>query len=405
MKRLFSILLCLVMCLGCSLTAFAGGPRAEEGMLAVQNMDDTTETLSLLNGLRVGSVYKLRSMASSASNPFVLNVPGGNDTKKLDMWTPDTNGEPDQKFRLVPSNSYYKLIAECSASGKVLDAYRINNEIINGCSADLWSENDTPAQQLVITSESSGGYSVRLASNTSLALTAVSLTNGGAVQFQTYTDVPTQRWDFVIQNDTISLSRTPDPDAQNKTEWCWAASAKMVGVNNGGLNSKISTDAQSLTNTDGIKNPFYGYGNVNGTTKYFADGVQYAILRYIKDTDGNQSGSDADKENALQFASANLMDIGSSGYYKDVLSDSLIAMIQTELLKGNYIIGNVCNNNYKNVHSVVIKSYLSSSDEYVVFNPWDETEQTVSEYDLFHNYGYKYSEYQFGRVSWFQYCR
>lgn len=417
MKRFFSVLLCIVMCFTFSITAFAGGPRAEEDMLAVQNMDDSIETLLLPDGLCVGSVYKLRSMASLDSNPFVLNVPDGNDTKKLDMWTLDTNGKPDQKFRLVPSNSYYKLIAECSASGKVMDAYRINGNIINGCSADLWSESDNPAQQLVITSESSGGYSVRLASNTSLALTAVSLTNGGTVQFQTYIGSSTQRWDFIIQNDAISLSRAPNSDAQNKTKWCWAAAAKMVGIHNGGLNSEISTDAQPLKNTANIKNPFYGYGNVNGTTKYFADGVQYAILRYIKDTDGNESGSDTDSVNALQYVSKNTMKVGHHGIFTEALPQSEIDKINKDLRDKKYVIGSMTsresaaegNADTAYGHSVVIQQYEPGANgqegRYYVFDPLTGKTDWYYQSELFgDDFGYK-SEGHDCRISWHKWCR
>lgn len=206
---------------------------------------------------------------------------------------------------------------------------------------------------------------------------------------------------------SAASARYPDPNGQNKDNWCWAASAKIVAENNGGINTSIDHNQQLLRdiNTIGLRDPFYGYYKDGTSTEYYADGVQYAIVKYIYGTDDDLIGDDEVIVRALQYASAKDMNVGWKGCYMDELSSDMINEINNDLMNGKYIIGSMTNKNYKFAHSVVIKSYSSSSDSYVVFNPWDGTERAVSANKLFHSYGYQYSQYQYGRVSWFKYCR
>lgn len=403
MKRLICILLCVATCFACSLTAFAGGPITEEDAIATQNTESIAAPQALADGLKLGTTYKIRSMASSASNPFVLNVPGGADGngKKIDMWTPDQDDRNDQKFRLIASGSYYKLIAMCSSSGRVLDAFR---PLTSGCSVDIWdNENDDAAQQLSITGSSSG-YVIRLASNSTLALTAVSLSNGGAVQFQTYTGSTNQKWGFDVQS-TMSLPRQPDPDGQNKSKWCWAAAAKMVAEHNGGVNSQILRSSKLLDNQAGVHESFYG---IDSSGRLTADGVQRAIVEHVKSTDKDITGDDYDKEKALEFAAANSVTVDSKGSAGTMLTDDLIAMINTELLNNKYVIGNVCDQFGKNGHSIVIKAYKQANTQanssYVIFDPWNREESTVPYYKLFDAHEFSYLDGLWGRIDWFQYC-
>ncbi len=413
MKRFFSILLCLSMFLGCSLTAFAGGPITEEDELAANSMENTAAVMSLPSGLSVGKTYTIKSMASGSTS-YMLNVHGGNDNDgtAVDMWQND--GSPEQRFKIISTGAGYKLEALCS-SKRVLDAYR---PLKDGCKADIWEADDDQAQVLTITnSNSSGYYNICLASNPTLALTAVSLTNGGAVQFKTLNaNSNNQKWKFIQPNDT--LQRTPDPDCQNKNLWCWAACVKMVAVHNsGGLNPEIDTAPQILKNTDGLHKTYYGYNTVGGIKRYFADGVQYAIVKYIKDVDENLTGNDTESVNALQFVSTKNMNVGHSGYYKNELPQSEINKINKDLLEGRYVIGSMTSRESINEedlgkvygHSVVIQKYYPGTNgqegKYDIFDPFTGNVKRYYQNELFgDSFGY-ISENRDCRISWYKWCR
>ena len=206
---------------------------------------------------------------------------------------------------------------------------------------------------------------------------------------------------------SAATSRYPDAYGQNMDYWCWAASAKMVGENNGGVNSSIDRSQKLLpdTNDIGLHNPYYGYYYSGSTKKFTADGVQYAIVRYVKGNTSNSGGSDTEKQTALQYVSGDTMSVGTKGRYNVVMSDSLLEEIQYELSQGRYVIGNVLDENYKNGHSIIIKGYYEPEDKYMIFDPWNKFEDKVSGVALFETYGYQYLNNCLGRVSWFQYCR
>lgn len=139
MKRILCILLCLVTCFACSLTAFAGGPRTANDTDIANDQAALAAAASLPSGLSFGVTYKIRSMATSGSNERVLNINEGvdNNGTPISMRSPDTDiNDKKQKFWLISSESYCKLGAVCSTSGKVLDAYK---PITDGCSVDIWS--------------------------------------------------------------------------------------------------------------------------------------------------------------------------------------------------------------------------------------------------------------------------
>lgn len=199
MKKLVTLFLCLALFLGISIKCFAGGlAETHEITTDINQIGSEVATISTSNELEVGEIYNIRSMNSLNSSPYMLNVWGGidSDGTRIDMWQKDSSVE--QKFQLIESGNYYKLRAMCT-SDKVLDAYR---PIQSGCTVDIWSNNDDAAQQLIISGSNSSGYVISLASDSSLALTAISNTNDGAVKFNTYTGASNQKWVFTIAEDS-----------------------------------------------------------------------------------------------------------------------------------------------------------------------------------------------------------
>lgn len=414
MKRILCVLLCLAVCFGCSLTAFAGGSIPAQDMIGAADQAEPAAVTALPSGLSVGKLYNIRSMASERAYPFMLNVWGGidNDKTRVDMWLRDATTA--QRFSIIVSGSYYKLRALCSST-RVLDAYRNSDgSITSCCQADIWSNNDDAAQQLIIEGSSTSGYTICLASNPSLALTAVNLSNDGAVQFKTKTGANNQKWCF--DEAVPLLTRYPDYYCQNKNNWCWAAAAKIVGIHNGGgLNPAIDPNAQKLDNNDSLHNSYYGY---NGSERY-ADGVQHAIVKtvYYTSTDPEEEvtpedciGTDKDRRgtawetrDALQYVSKNNMSVGWRNNNGNQLIDDMISQLNYDLEHSKFVAGRMATLDNKDGHIIVVKSH-NDDGSYTVFNPWNNEEKSVSARQLIYDGGYKYLTTTTGRMNAFYYC-
>lgn len=409
MKRFFSILLCLVMSFGFSLTAFAGGPITAEDILSVENTDITVMPMELPSELSAGTVYKIKSMDNSVSGSFMLNVNGGKDSNgaKINMWRQE-DGSEEQKFRLVASGNYYKLKAVC-ASGRYLDAYRNNDKIEDGCTVDIWDDSDNPAQQLVITGNSTYGYTIFLTGSASLVLTATGMYNGAGVQFQKLTSNKNQRWNFISTDDTPTLLQ-PDSKAQNKSLWCWAAAAKMVAEHNsGGLNPKISTSPQRLDNELGFR---INYCSMDSSGYLTVDGAQHSIVTHVKGgSDANSSADNTEIREALKYATGiDNIDTTKVGNYERKLSGPEIEQIISELKSGRYVIGGMgeknSNKDFESLlgHVVVITDYDETNNKFRIFDPWNKNNFYHSPDDIFVNENYNVAGINL-RIEWFFYCR
>lgn len=137
-----------------------------------------------------------------------LNVNYGTDANGTNVNQYTGDGSPEQKFTLHwwKGDGIYKIYPLCSDS-RALDVYR---PLQNNSNVDIWEDNDDDAQLWKIEKLSNGYYVIRLAYNTSLALTAYGTANGGGsgtsstsagnVFVSTYTGAANQQWSF---------SRTP----------------------------------------------------------------------------------------------------------------------------------------------------------------------------------------------------
>jgi len=189
MKKLFAVLICLLLLTGFSMTSFAGGlADGEVDSTPVQPLEESIQTR---DALVIGGIYTIRLGSSNK----MLNVNSGIDANgtTVNVWTSD--GSIEQKFKVVSGSSgTYRLQAMCSNSGRVIDAYR---PIKDGCKVDIWLSNDAPAQDLYITSVSNGYYTIRLASYPTLYLTATGTSNGSAVKYKTKaTNYSNQKWNL-----------------------------------------------------------------------------------------------------------------------------------------------------------------------------------------------------------------
>lgn len=201
----------------------------------------------------------------------------------------------------------------------------------------------------------------------------------------------------------IDLIRMPNADAQNKTMWCWNACSKMVGEHNG-QSGALNTGATVLT----IQSNVHSYGGKlfygeNSNSQLTVDSGQHQINVYIHGDDGNHSGNNKNKEDALQFASLNTMTIGTWGNRS--LSIAQIDLMNNELTSGRWVIGNVFTNTGWSGHSVVIKSYNTTTEIYTFWDPWTDSEGYFTRTQLFNNTIHTVSSNSDRTLAWVQYCR
>ena len=205
---------------------------------------------------------------------------------------------------------------------------------------------------------------------------------------------------------TVYIERLPNPNAQNKTHWCWVACAKMVGEHNGGSGS-LETGASLLDDQNDVhafdNALFYGQRS-NGKT---VDAGQRQIVVAIHGDDGNYSGDNEDREQALQLASRLDMDIGTIGNGTR-LNDTDIATMHNELNAGRWVLGTLFSPYDDTGHCIVIKSYDENTGKYDYWDPWNNQEDDFTHSEL--ERSEIQMEYEFAntgdcRLAWVQYCR
>lgn len=180
----------------------------------------------------------------------------------------------------------------------------------------------------------------------------------------------------------VYVTRLPNPNGQNKDSWCWAACSKMVGEHNGGAGA-LDTGASLLTYSDGLRTydgtKFFGQTYSLQNT---CDTGQRQIVINIFGDDHNNAGNAYQIEQALQFASKNNMTIdtlGTNTVYG--LTASNINTTKDELANGRWVVGNV----FSSVgigHAIVIQSFDTTNNWYTFWDPWTDSVNTFSTYQL-----------------------
>ena len=204
---------------------------------------------------------------------------------------------------------------------------------------------------------------------------------------------------------TVYVTRLPDQDAQNKDMWCWAACSKMVGEHNGG-SGKLGTGATLLTHDDGLLT-YDGtkYFGQTPSLQYTCDTGQRQIVVDVHGSDESKGGTNADVEQALQFASKNSMSIDTLGSALGTgLSNSNINTMKNELANGRWVVGNVFTSSGSG-HSIVIQSFDPSTNYYTYWDPWINFTGTFSSEDLEAGTIRLTSSELNRELLWVQYCR
>lgn len=118
--------------------------------------------------------------------------------------------------------------------------------------------------------------------------------------------------------------------------------------------------------------------------------------------DDNNGGTNANKVNGLQLASINDMNVGTWGIGS--LSTANIASMNSELASGRWVIGNVFKSNGLIGHSIVIKSYNTTTQIYTFWDPWTDSEGSFTRTQLLNNTIHTVSSAADHTLAWVQYC-
>lgn len=326
----------------------------------------------------------------------------------IEQWEFDE--ENYQKWTLVNvGNGYYKVISFISGYAITVPA---GKEDSSDTSLILKPYTGSASQQWRITKTSAGNYKIKARSSenyTSKDLVmrvntkGLHSENGLNIMQMPYTDDTNYVDEWLLSYDSASNSiRLPNEDAQNKDSWCWAACSKMVGENNGGKNP-LNRGASVLSDLFGLNS--YGgvlYYGETSSGAFTADTGQRRLVVKIKGTDGNESGTNQDKESALQLASLNSMTIGTWG--SGALSTTEIKAMKTELDNGRWVIGNIFTGTTMG-HSIVIRSYDNTNKQYCYWDPQTNMIGYFSESDMLNNSIYLLNSTQPYTLKWVQFCR
>ncbi len=200
------------------------------------------------------------------------------------------------------------------------------------------------------------------------------------------------------------ISRQPNPDGQNKDNWCWAAASKMVGAHND-VGPNVASTFDYLDNLDGLhyyNEAFYGISYEMNMT---ADYVQRSIVVNVKGSDKDWLANLANIESALQLASYNIMNIGTWG--GGSLSAGDINNMNNELSNGRWVIGVVFT--YIPLygiigHAIVIKDFDTLSGDYLIWDPWTDNDWYFNQADIINNAILLEGNNTYWRLGYVQYC-
>ncbi len=179
----------------------------------------------------------------------------------------------------------------------------------------------------------------------------------------------------------VYVIRLPNPDAQNKNKWCWAAASKMVGEHNGGSGA-LDTGFAVLTYTDGLHSydgeDFYGQ---NLSMQYIVDAGQRQILLEIYGNDTSHNGTNENKERALELAASTEVITETLGNEISGLNNYEIKDMDDDLSDNLWVVGSVFTEDGDG-HSIVIRSYDSSDQKYYYWDPWTNKTGTFTKSEL-----------------------
>lgn len=166
--------------------------------------------------------------------------------------------------------------------------------------------------------------------------------------------------------------RQPSPTIQNRSNWCWATTAKLLGERYNNLYRLpgiLPKGAVAATNLSGLKDDAIGY-TIDG--KPTIDAGQQAVVSYVMGADVNNAGTKDQTFTAMRYVTDFHAQTQEQGDYADggVLLRANWKYPDAALNAGLYVIGNLLITPTFG-HSVVIKAYDRSADRFTVYDVWN----------------------------------
>jgi hypothetical protein len=211
----------------------------------------------------------------------------------------------------------------------------------------------------------------------------------------------------------VNIIRLPRHNPQNKTKWCWAAAAKMVGkynyrhdvLDNG---EAVLVDETGRHSYGGVK--FFGQRPNRLAPldpQYTVDAGQRQIVVAVHSDDRNEGGDNDAKETGLELASSYMMLAGTFGDSTGLV-DAEILLMNGELANDRWVIANVFTNSGWSGHSVVITSMSNNgiTDVYTYWDPWTDDTDTFTYEDITNKeIRLPWDANNERTLAWIQYCR
>lgn len=199
---------------------------------------------------------------------------------------------------------------------------------------------------------------------------------------------------------------------QNHINWCWAAVAKIVGLeyclkHNLPIRSQQTEEDVIRTDLRGLRLDICG--RVRGYVT--VDAMQFNIVEHARDPKNNPNGDlpegDAAKERALRYVISGSVDASApvvilAGHYqsKNDLLSYLPDYVEEAIFLGNSFIGNYRRTD-GTYHSVVLSP--TSGDRLKLYDPWDGFWEEFSTQQIFRS-GFLNNQGP-GVIQWIQYIR
>lgn len=162
------------------------GNKTLSGSASASSTDKVGGTTTTL---KTGAYYNLVNQGSGKYLNVSCSASGNN--VNVNIWEKD--GTTGEKYALVKVNSWYTLKPACATSYRV-NVYGTTSK--SGANICLWKDSKNDTQGWILEAVA-GGYVLRSANNTNLALTADSKSNGSNVKLAPYSAGNSyQIWDF-----------------------------------------------------------------------------------------------------------------------------------------------------------------------------------------------------------------
>ena len=189
--------------------------------------------------------------------------------------------------------------------------------------------------------------------------------------------------------------------AQNKYNWCWAASSVIVARHNRGI--ALSTNCTVATSTD---NCFSGHCGTNASGQTTLNTSQRNVVTFVKGNDHDQGGSWDDTKKGLDYAVNYLKSVGYYSDWPSVLSAANFTNLRSSISTtdmGNWALGYIYDDS--SAHVIVFQKYeyVNGDYRYTIYDPYTNTIVNATQTQL--TTGINVAAFYYRTLRVFFYCK